>query len=117
MSSVDYHTLTWPDISCPGMSGLRYYSDLNPWIDFVVLFDAEKYDRQLVTALIDDAAAFFWDDDESCYGDVVEQYLRQGGVDSFVMLYHDSFDESWEYEQAWEEHIRRLPIIRTAEFV
>lgn len=117
MSDMQFN---WPGFSCVGLSGVRYFSIMNPWIDFVVLFDDSQYTSGTISGAIHDSMALFWEGDTyECYGDALYDNMRnEWGVQHFMILFHDSENESEEYEEAWEKwlgHIEMRDTIREAE--
>ena len=85
-----------------GKSIVRYFSSMNPWVDFVVLVDSEKLDmaKSIVKRSMDE----YWNSDSEAYGDVVERALNAEGID-YTIIYHDSFEESDEYETIWNAYL------------
>lgn len=95
-----------PDIKLEDdMAFIRYCSFLNTWLDFVVITTKDNIEG--ATAVVDEAMNEYWNSDNDCYGDLVEQYLDDASIPATV-LYHDSDDESEEYENAWEEFCAKL---------
>jgi len=99
----------WPHLSCMGFCGERFFSQMNPWIDFVVLYDPSEYDRGYICKTVEKALDAFWDGEYECYGDAVEVELMSAGIVKYMMVYHDSEDESAEYEEQWEKWIKDIP--------
>lgn len=96
---------SFPTINAVGKSIVRHYSITNPWIDFVVI--VEPCDVNDAEIAIDAAMDEFWDGDFETYGDAVEHRLRNAGI-KYEIVYHDPYDESDEYEVAWEDYLDGL---------
>ena len=83
--------------------GLRWFSDLNEWMDCLILVQSE-YQEAAIQA-IRDGVERYWDDEFQCYGDSIEEALMERGV-PFVINYLDEYaftQESWErYVQSFE---------------
>lgn len=77
--------------------GVRYYSTMNAWIDFVVY--APETAIQHVTKAIRKAMNAYWEGEYDCYGDALENALKN--TTAFI-VYHDADNEDDEYERAWE---------------
>lgn len=80
---------------------IRYFSDLNPWIDFVVFVPANQ-SGQAVDAIRRGIDDFFSDDNQSPYGQCVEIALNDAGV-SYLIDYYDCNDD--DAGEAWENYI------------
>lgn len=94
--------MNFPNISTQGLVGIRYFSDINPWIDFVVFVKQEAVG--ITASEIAEAMDEFWlsTDNSECYGDIVERKISS----NYLIIFHDDEDESWEYEEAWENMVR-----------
>ena len=92
-------------ISCDGMYGFRHFSITNPWLDFVVL--SPRSNAKIIRRLIHEAMDAYWEYEYECYGDAVEDMLVRYNIPYFI-IYHDSDDESEEYEAAWEKLISQF---------
>lgn len=94
--------MNFPSISTKGLVGIRYFSDINPWIDFVVFVKKEAV--RTTAREIAEAMDEFWlgIDNCECYGDIVERNISS----NCLIIFHDDEDESWEYEEAWENMVR-----------
>ena len=80
---------------------IRYFSIVNPWIDFVVTVN-ESDSAKATGAIYDGIEAFCEDGDSGwCYGDYVETALTNADI-TYDIMYHDSEDMSDEYEEKWE---------------
>lgn len=75
------------------MTGIRYFSESNPWIDFVVLVDDEaKTDAKVAIARAMDT---FWEDGDICYGDAVYAEMNKlKGVHFSVIFFDENLPES-----------------------
>ena len=82
-----------------GMVNLRWFSDTNKWIDFVV--STPEVFKDEATTAVHDAMDAYWDDEFECYGDAVKCFMRDAAI-PYVGIYHDADDESDEYEKKWE---------------
>lgn len=95
--------MRFPTIKADGYVGMRYASDLNDWIDFVVLVPKGCEDADKVNAVMDE----FWDDDglstAPSYGDLIEMAFPEA-----IILYHDDEDESEAWDARWEEMLRNI---------
>ena len=84
------------------MTGIRYFSESNPWIDFVV-FASEK-DKEDAKLAIIRGMDNFWEDGDICYGDAVLAELNQidykGDIKPFIVFIDESLPESM-----WEEYL------------
>lgn len=77
--------------------GYRYASDLNDWIDFVVLVPTPSQGDE--SERIIKAMDAFWNREQP---DTYSEYIEEAFPDS-IILYHDSEDDSEEYEKKWNE--------------
>lgn len=87
-------SIMFPSIYVGGYVGMRYAGIDNGWIDFVVLVPKGCEDADKVIKAMD----AFWDEEYECYGDAIEEAFPND-----IILFHDSDDESEEYEEKWEE--------------
>lgn len=102
---VKVKSIPWPDISINGMFAIRRFSEMNPWIDFIVLVDAtRRYDAEPV---VNKALTEYWDGEFETYGDALEYHLLNI---PHVIIYHDSDDISDAYEQMWEQMLDKIGI-------
>lgn len=92
--------MTFPYISVGGHTALRLASESNPWIDFVVFVPTgtEKEASKKMWRAMDR----FYTASEDDYFELYSEYVDDEFPNS-ICLYHDSEDESEEYEEAWEE--------------
>lgn len=96
----------FPKVDVKGKGIARWYSTQNPWMDAIFLVDPKNVDE--ANKLANSAMDSWWDDDEGLgYGDAIELALKDAGID-FKSVYHDSDDESDEYEEAWEKYLDTL---------
>lgn len=94
------------DLSFSGMKAVRWYSDTNTWIDFVVVVP----DEYLLSAAkaVKMAMNAYWNDDSiEYYSDAVEDNLRNATI-PYLIFFHDSEREDDEYEENWEEFVEQL---------
>ena len=96
---------TFPTVSSVGKSIVRYFSIINPWIDFIVIVNPNSARRAEST--LDTAMNEYWESDFEAYGDIVEHYLRNANI-QYEIVYHDPYDESDDYEKAWEAYLDSL---------
>lgn len=82
-----------------------YCSAMIPWIDFAVVVSADAVET--VIEAIDKAMDKFWIESDLCYGDLVEAYLNDTGID-YEIAYHDSDREDDEYEEMWSAYLDEL---------
>lgn len=95
----------FPIINAVGKSIVRRFSIMNPWIDFVVVVEPDDVAETEIT--LDTAMDEYWESDFEAYGDVVERHLGIAGI-KYEIVYHDPYDESDEYEMAWETYLDSL---------
>ncbi len=100
-----------PFFTSSGFSAVRYYSIMNPWLDFIVVFDEKKYQPQTIAGHIMSAMNEYWESDDLCYGDLLEIRFKENNVIDYMIIYHDDDDESPEYENAWESWLKRFGTI------
>lgn len=77
--------------------GLRWFSMLNPEMDLVVFVRGS--DRQKAGQAIRDGVNRFWDSNDECYGDCIEQELTDAGVPYIAEYEHNKAggdDALWE---------------------
>jgi len=86
----------WPIIQNDGFVALRHYSETNPWIDFVIFVN--KVDQEEASEQIKLAMGAYWDCEFETYGDALDYFLNDI---SHITIFHDSEDESQEYENMW----------------
>lgn len=94
------------DCSNNGFSSVRYYSWVNPWIDFIVLVQSSFEDRAL--EIVRNAMDEYWESDDMCYGDVVERWLLVSKI-PYMIFYHSEEKQDEAYESEWERLIQKLP--------
>lgn len=92
-------------IDIRGKRVIRYFSYTNLWIAFVVIVNEENAGD--ASQVIDEAMDEFWETDDICYGDLVEEKLRAANIE-YIIIYHDPYLESEEYEDAWENYVASL---------
>ena len=89
-----------PDIYCHCMEAIRYSSDANKWLDFVILVDELVFMK--ACALAQEAIDSYWDGHYECYGDALAYYLDQL-EEPYILLAHDCDNETDEYEEWWQK--------------
>lgn len=94
-----------------GVFAIRHFSVTNQWIDFVVVLKHEE-DKDLAIQAVSDAMDLYWSEDDLCYGDCVEEMLKENGIYDYEIAYHDPYVDPddpecdyREYEDAWEHNI------------
>lgn len=102
---MEKQIFTFPEIKTEGKAIVRHFSLTNPWIDFIVVVDPSvKDDARYV---INKAMEEYWNSDDDCFGDLVEEALKKAEIE-YDIVYHDTYDESDEYEDAWEAYLSVL---------
>ena len=95
-----------------GFVGLRWYSIMNPWLDFVVFVREEESTKatNIITKAMDD----YWESDNEAYGDLVEFRLKKANIPFWILYYpaDDDAGDMWaeEFEEALEMYQRTIPI-------
>lgn len=98
--------MVFPELSLSrGVVGIRYSSFINPWIDFVVFVNKNR--MHTVAQKIITGMNSYWDGEWETYMEAVENVL----AGDYVILSHDSNDESEEYEKLWESMISNPEIM------
>lgn len=90
------------------MVGVRYWSDSNQWLDFVIIVN--RADAARVAKIVNESMNEYWDGFWDVYGDAVERGLRDAGI-KYAAIYHDSENESDEYEKAWEGMLSSIDVV------
>ena len=81
----------------------RYYSLMNPWIDFVIL-TFEDFADKARTAINEGLDLYLSEEGEGlCYGDAVALKLMEAGVP-----FYDIYLEDEEKNELWEAIIEKL---------
>lgn len=89
--------MNFPDFSTKEVVGLRFFSSINPWLDFVVFVRKSSVKKTAIEIMA--AMNTFWEGKVyETYGDALEHTI----TDPCLILYHDSEDASQEYEEKWE---------------
>lgn len=86
---------------------IRWFSELNPWIDFVVICLFEDRDRAI--EIVEKAMTEWYNDPDiyGGYGDAVEWWLQQENI-PYEIICHDSEDTSDKYEEFWNKILNQL---------
>ena len=84
------------------MKSIRWFSEMNPWIDVVIVVNDE--DAKDAYYAVEAARDDYWDEDNlvECYGDCLEYRLEDAGIKPLWTIYHDANREDLEYEEQWE---------------
>lgn len=93
-------------VSSNCMKCLRWYSQTNIFMDFVVVVPTVMaYDAANVVVRTMDA---WWEDNNSeAYGWTVERAMQDAGIPC-LFVYHGDMREDQEYEDSWEDVVRSL---------
>ena len=87
------------EILSGNLGSVQYFSMTNPWIDFIILVEADNVNMS--ARVVDKCMDEYWDSDDLCYGDIVE-----GALDSlrlpYTIIYHDADETDGIYESLWE---------------
>lgn len=89
-----------------GMTGIRYFSFTNYWIDFLVTVldtDVEK-----AKAIIENAMDMYWDYEYECYGDAVEDQLSRNGIPYFIQYIPWDHENDCELGIDWTWYLGQL---------
>lgn len=70
----------------PKIKAIRYYSEMNPWMDFCVVCKEE--DSETVRKAIIQGMDYFWDGQYVPFGDCVEQSIEDAKVE-YSIIYAD----------------------------
>lgn len=86
--------------------GIRWFAQMNEWMDCLVLVNASKTDDALeaIRAGVD----AFWASDSECYGDCIERSLYDKHI-SYVIEYEDS--NIYLDDEMWESHLDKYAAI------
>lgn len=95
-----------------GKVAIHYGSANDPWIEFFAIVAAERMDdaETAVRRAVDE----YWESDDQCYGDVVEQGLNEAGIEHRLMLceYDSANDEPTEAWAVYCDSVyRQMPVI------
>jgi len=84
--------------------GIRYFADMNPWIDFVVFAD-EKH-KSTIRKCILEAIDEFWESDNTCYGDALSKHLLECGLSNkcYILYYEDVLNKIQKLIDLTSEH-------------
>ena len=78
-------------------SAIRFYSQLNPQIDFVIVFKEENEDLQEIQEIIEKAWTEWWELDEAAsmpVGDYISKQLKSSGKGFEIFWKDGSLDEN-----------------------
>lgn len=82
------------------MIAIHCFSDLNPWMDCIVLVN--EYDADRAERLIKMAIDRLWDDaTDECYGDLIEHNLADAEIDYAIKYGISEDDEAYEKFVVW----------------
>lgn len=89
------------------VEGARYCSELNPWLDFVVvIIDKEKTANYALA--IEKAMDEFWDGTVGCYGDLVEDTLKKAELPYIIVYFDINHEDDEKYIDAWEKFLGKF---------
>lgn len=90
-----------------GITGIRYFSYMNHWIDFVVMVPDDDVDRAKAT--IKEAMDMYWNDVFECYGDAVEWMLKENNIPYCIQYIPWDHENDCEFEWIdWEKYLSHL---------
>ena len=84
-------------------TGLRWFSQMNPWMDCLVLVKADDVEK--AEQAIRKGVEEFWDDECLCYGDCIEAALHEAEVE-YIIEYCPEYDDDNPFaEEEWDAQI------------
>ena len=90
-----------------GMTGIRYFSYMNNWIDYIVLVLDSDVERAKET--IRKAMDMYWDEEFECYGDAVECMLYANKIPYCIQYIPWDHENDCEFEWIdWEKYLEHL---------
>lgn len=89
-----------------GMTGLRYFSFMNPWIDYLVIVLNDDVSR--ATETIQKAMDMYWDEEYECYGDAVECQLMENKIPYFIQYIPWDHENDCELGIDWEWYLKEI---------
>ena len=69
-----------------GMTGLRWYSWVNEWMDFIVYVPDDRVEDAILA--IHMGIDVYWDNECECYGDAVEASLKERNI-PYIIIYQE----------------------------
>lgn len=100
-----YQTAIWKGvIELEQIIGLRWFSIMNDFMDCVVFVQAKN--REQATKAILYGIEEFWKEDDLCYGDCIEEVLREFKI-PYVIDYEDErlYQTDWDWEQHLQQYL------------
>ena len=89
------------------LSPVYYTPDpMNEWIQFVVFVPEEH--GQAVADLIGSTMMEFWEQDDMCYGDMIEKALDNSGVQYTITYAPDCIDTDEALSDEWYSFVNSL---------
>ena len=90
-----------------GMTAIRWYSDMNEWMDCVVFVPNNQ--AEIAKTLIEQAIDLYWEDEYECYGDAIEDLLSENNITYCIQFIEWDHDEDCMVEWFnWEKWIDDL---------
>lgn len=88
-----------------GLRVIRYYSVMNPWLDFLVAVAPNDFDR--AKQAIASGIEHFWDDNDICFGDAVTMELQEDGI-FFYICYADLTEDRMNTTDEWDNWAEKI---------
>lgn len=89
-----------------GMTGIRYFSFTNLWIDYIVIVLNDDVER--AKEVIQNAMDMYWDCEYECYGDAVECQLVENGIPYFIQYIPWDHENDCGLGVDWEWYLSEL---------
>ena len=93
-------------VSTNGLSVIRWFSQTNFWQDVAIVVRDEEFEE--AKAAVVEGSDIYFEKEDSCYGDEIEEALQRHGIKHYVAYYHSDEDESPEYEDEWEAFLTKV---------
>lgn len=89
-------------------SGIRWFSELNPWMDCIVI--VQKEDAEKAMFVMKKAIDKIWDEEGpyETYGDIIEKNFFDSGIDIHWSLFYDADQEDDKYSDIWEKLVETI---------
>ena len=88
-----------------GLRVIRYYSVMNPWLDFLIAVAPNDFDR--AKQAIASGIELFGDDNDICFGDAVTMKLREAGI-FFYICYADLTEDRMDTTDEWDNWAEKI---------